>query len=132
MMKQEFEELAGYEVTWEDYTNIIEPMYMAVELSKAEFVKVIDKKRFALRSFDKLISTMKAYAKDLKDTCTHYTDYHIKKELDKTIDEYVARKYAGSASYMVEDKQVQSCYYPIRVKVFGSRKYNDYETIELF
>ena len=30
MMKHEFEQIAGYEVTWEDYTNIIEPMYMAI------------------------------------------------------------------------------------------------------
>lgn len=48
MMKYEFEELAGYEVSTEDYENIIEPMYIATNLTKAEFVKVIDKKRFAI------------------------------------------------------------------------------------
>ncbi len=55
MMKYEFEELAGYEVSEEDYNKIIEPMYMAIELSKAEFVKVIDKKRFALKTREEIV-----------------------------------------------------------------------------
>ena len=46
MMKHEFEALAGYEVSYDDYTNIIEPMYMAINADKAEFVKMIDRKRF--------------------------------------------------------------------------------------
>ena len=48
MMKHEFEALAGYEVSTEDYNNIIEPMYMATNMSKADFVKCIDKKRFQI------------------------------------------------------------------------------------
>ena len=48
MMKHEFESIAGYEVSTEDYDNIIEPMYMATNLSKQEFVKTISKKRFAI------------------------------------------------------------------------------------
>lgn len=48
MMKHEFEEIAGYEVTTEDYEKIIEPMYMATNLTKQEFVKTISKKRFAV------------------------------------------------------------------------------------
>lgn len=48
MMKHEFERIAGYEVSAEDYNNIIEPMYMATDLSKEEFVKTISKKRFAV------------------------------------------------------------------------------------
>ncbi len=55
MMKNEFEALAGYEVSVSDYDNIIEPMYMATELNKAEFVKVISKERFALKSREELI-----------------------------------------------------------------------------
>lgn len=47
MMKHEFEELAGYTVSKDDYYSIIEPMYMATNMSKADFVKCIDKKRFA-------------------------------------------------------------------------------------
>lgn len=44
MMKIEFEALAGYEVSVSDYDNIIEPMYMATNLNKAEFVKLSAKK----------------------------------------------------------------------------------------
>ena len=46
MMKQEFERLAGYEVSTEDYNNIIEPMYMATDLSKEDFIKTINRKAF--------------------------------------------------------------------------------------
>lgn len=66
MMKHEFEELAGYEVATEDYNNIIEPMYMATNLSKHEFVKVIDKKRFALKTREQLVKEMKMCAKHLR------------------------------------------------------------------
>ena len=46
MMHHEFEQIAGYEVSYEDYTNIIEPMYMATNLSKQDFVKTINRKAF--------------------------------------------------------------------------------------
>lgn len=49
MMKHEFETLAGYEVSWSDYTEIIEPMYNSTNLDKSEFVKVIDRKRFEIK-----------------------------------------------------------------------------------
>jgi hypothetical protein len=49
MQKQEFEALAGYMVSLEDYYGIIEPMYMAANLSKAEFVKTLSRKRFELK-----------------------------------------------------------------------------------
>ena len=49
MMKQEFEALAGYEVSAEDYANVIEPMYMATSLSKQEFVKTINRKAFEVK-----------------------------------------------------------------------------------
>ena len=46
MMHEEFEQLAGYRVTYEDYQNIIEPMYMATTLSKEEFIETLNRKRF--------------------------------------------------------------------------------------
>ena len=48
-MKHEFEEIAKIRVTAEDYNNIIEPMYMATNLSKADFVKTLNLKFFANR-----------------------------------------------------------------------------------
>lgn len=49
MMHKEFEQIAGIEVTYEDYTNIIEPMYMATSVSKQEFVKTLNLKFFTDR-----------------------------------------------------------------------------------
>ena len=48
MMKHELEALAGYEVSREDYDTIIEPMYLATNLTKQEFVQTLNKKRFAI------------------------------------------------------------------------------------
>ena len=59
MMKHEFEALAGYEVSFEDYNRVIEPMYMATELSKEDFVKCIDRKRFALPTKAELLAAMR-------------------------------------------------------------------------
>lgn len=42
MMKQEFEELAKINVTWETYSKIIEPMYIAADLPKQEFIKLLN------------------------------------------------------------------------------------------
>lgn len=47
MMKVEFERLAGIEVTSETYETIIEPMYMATNLSKADFIKTLNLKQLA-------------------------------------------------------------------------------------
>lgn len=50
MMKHEFEAIAGYEVSFEDYENIIEPMYMSTNLDKYEFIKCLDRKRFEVKA----------------------------------------------------------------------------------
>ena len=44
MLHEEFEHIAGYQVTYETYKNIVEPMYLAVDLPKAEFVKLLNRK----------------------------------------------------------------------------------------
>lgn len=49
MTKQEFEALAGYEVSTESYNKVIEPMYMATDLNKADFVKTINRKAFEVK-----------------------------------------------------------------------------------
>lgn len=46
MTQQEYENLTGTTVSVEDYRNIIEPMYMATDLSKQEFVKTINSDQF--------------------------------------------------------------------------------------
>lgn len=133
MMKFEFEKLAGYEVSTSDYIKIIEPMYMASSLSKEEFVKTISKKRFALKPIKSYIKEMKKLASELKESCTHYTDYEKKEKLDSVIREYIERKYQGiSVSFQIWDETIWSCYYPKTINIFSSKTYKTFEIIELF
>lgn len=137
MMKHEFEALAGYEVSADDYNNIIEPMYMATSLSKEDFVKTISKKRFALKPISKIVKEMRQVAQELKETCDHYTDYKAKERLEALIDEYMERKgyiIAGvkTAGYMLNDAMtMQKCYYPKSVSIYGFKTYKNIEVIEL-
>ena len=47
MMKQEFERLAKIEVTDEVYSKVIEPMYLATDLPKQDFIKLLNLKALA-------------------------------------------------------------------------------------
>lgn len=89
MMKHEFEQIAGYEVTMEDYNKIIEPMYMATNLSKEEFVKVIDKKRFALPTKEQMVREMRKIAKNIFEHCGQRCFSDEEQEIRS-----LARKYA--------------------------------------
>jgi len=131
MMQQEFEQLAGYEVSYDDYVNIIEPMYLATNMDKADFVECINKKRFALKPLKNIIKEMKQCAASLKQTCTHYTDQDTKDRLDELIETYVERKYPGiDIHYWTEDEMLWSCYYPVKVVISGNHKF--LEEIQLF
>lgn len=125
MMREEFERLAGYEVSWKDYTEIIEPMYMALPegISKQEFVKMIDKKRFALKPLDKIEKEMKKIAKHLQETFTQYTDWDAKEKLDELAKEYVERIMAKG--YHINEQMKWSCFYPYEVEIYGY----DYRTV---
>ena len=135
MMKHEFETLAGYEVSIEDYEKIIEPMYMATNLSKQEFVKTISKQRFALKPLKKIVKEMRECAESLKETCTHYTDFETNDKLEALIKEYIERKYnmAGVrlVSYGISEKMRFTCYYPTSVEIFGTKGWQTIETITL-
>jgi len=129
MMKHEFETIAGYEVSANDYYNIIEPMYMATNLDKSEFVKVIDKKRFALKTRKQMQTEMKKIAKHLTETFTHYTDYEAKEKLQTLATEYAERFFGkGFKAYISEEMQ-WSCYYPTKVEFYGTETYKTVETI---
>ena len=133
MMKIEFEALAGYEVSVSDYDNIIEPMYMATELNKAEFVKVICKERFALKSREEIIQEMKGLAEHLKKTCDHFTDFEAKEKLEALAEEYKERfgPYKGgfflNTRYTLEHLgHCRGCSYPVEIEIYG----RDYHTTE--
>jgi len=131
MMKDEFEAIAGYEVSGEDYRNIIEPMYMATELSKEDFVKCIDKKRFALKPLNRLVKEMRQCADRLMESCTHYTDYATKNRLETLVKEYVDRKYGEYANYYISTKELFTCYYPYSLEICGRNSGKIFETIKL-
>lgn len=94
MMKHEFEELAGYEVTAEDYNKIIEPMYMALpDVTKQEFVKMIDRKRFALPTRKQIVNQMKKIAQYCAEMCEHKSCWKEEQELERIAHEYAKRFY---------------------------------------
>ena len=132
MMQQEFEKIAGYEVSANDYHDIIEPMYLATNLSKEEFVACINKKRFALKPLDYLIKEMRKCAESLKETCTHYTDYETQDRLDELIEEYIDRKgFGDTISYNVDEQMLWSCFYPVKVVLFWRKTGEVVEVIKL-
>ena len=136
MMQHEFEALAGYEVSTEDYNNIIEPMYMAVSMDKAEFVKTINKKRFALKPAKSIVKEMKAVAEHLKVTCNHYTDFEARERLESLVNEYIKRKgYNHFAGYYIETQYTyggcRGCTYPRKAVIYGLKQFNTIEIIEL-
>ena len=137
MMKHEFEALAGYEVSVADYDNIIEPMYMATELSKEDFVKVISKERFALKSRDELIQEMKELAGHLKDTCDHFTDIEAEEKLNELAEEYKERFGPYKGGFFLNTKHTlehlghcRGCSYPAELEIFNS-KYHTTEKIKI-
>ena len=129
MLKSEFEKIAGYEVSHEDYYNIIEPMYYAINLDKTDFVKVINKKRFALKPINKIEKEMREIAKILENTCTHYTDYALKDKLYELASEYTNR--IGAKGFIISDKEKQSCYFPYKIDIYDFT-FTTVRTIELF
>ena len=137
MMKIEFEALAGYEVSVADYDNIIEPMYMATELSKEDFVKVICKERFALKSREEIIQEMKEIAGHLKKTCDHFTDIEAEEKLKGLAEEYKERfgPYKGgfllNTRYTLEHLgECRGCSYPAELEIYNS-EYHTTEKIKI-
>lgn len=132
MMQYEFEQLAGYEVSMDDYNNIIEPMYMASNLEKSEFVKTINKKRFALKPRKQYIREMKAIAKHLCDISAHYTDYEEQERLRDLAQEFTNRFYPGMHFITHDDKKhYWYCSYICKVEIFVPETGRTIEEIKL-
>lgn len=131
MMYEEFEKLAGYQVSRSDYDNIIEPMYMATTLDKEEFIKCLDKKRFALKAPKSYIKEMRKLAAILKENCTHYTDYETKEKLDQVIKAYIERMDYRSVHFYLKEQELWSCFYPVELEIFDCISYETLETIRL-
>lgn len=134
MMKQEFEQFAGYEVSEADYYNIIEPMYYASKLSKAEFIQTLNPKRFALRTHEQLINEMKKLANTIKKSCDYYIDNELWDQLQKLANEYTERFFTGCI-YTIRTKTTapynRGCSFPAELVIFARRNYETVEEITL-
>lgn len=136
-MKKEFEALAGYEVSFEDYNNIIEPMYMALpdNITKQDFVKMIDKKRFALPTAEELLREIKKEANHLAHICGRYTDYESEHRMEKAAHLYANRKFGldwvndtEAYCYFIKEYEYpaigRGCTYPVTLVIGrGSHEY---------
>jgi len=142
MMHHEFEELAGYEVSFETYNNIIEPMYMALpeNITKQQFVKMLDKKAFALPKPESFLKQVKKEANHLYEICGRYTDYESEERMTKAAKDYMKRKYnidwnKDQEAFCYFKKEYEfptlgrGCTYPVEL-VIGKGKY-EYERINL-
>ena len=96
MMWNEFMELAGYEVSYETYSKVIEPLYMALpeNITKQEFIKMLDKKAFALPTKKQMQNKMKKIANFLFENCGISSFHDEKEELRKLTHEYAERFYS--------------------------------------
>lgn len=131
MMWHEFEELAGYEVSFEDYYKFIEPMYMTLDVSKADFVGMISKKRFALKPLSWYVKEMKKHALELKRTCTHYTDKETLEQLEALADDYARRKYGEAAGWWLETETRFTCSYPWALTIYDTHTWDTLEKLQL-
>ena len=63
MMYDEFMKIAGYKVNYDDYKNIIEPLYMAApdNMTKTEFIACLSRKRFEVKT-----KTERQYINEIK------------------------------------------------------------------
>ena len=137
MMWQEFERIAGYSVTYEDYTNVIEPMYMATNLSKQDFVKCLDSKRFSVEYRKnnlkkRLISEMRGLAEIMHDECGRVDTYDTYMELREKAREYIEEfKRFGMTAEFETAKGYGNCTY-VKALVWYDEKYStEVERLEL-
>ena len=139
MMWKEFEELAGYEVSYKTYSEIIEPMYMAIPetMSKRDFINLLNKKALALPTAKELLREVKKEAAHLYEICGHYSDYESRERLERNARAYARRKWGENAciafnsGYEYEEIQ-RGCTYPKELVIFYPGVYDrECETIKI-
>lgn len=126
MMWEEFEKIAGYEVSYEDYTNVIEPMYNATNLSKGEFVKTLDRKAFDLKvKKQEMIKAMKAIATERKENAERFNNYEAEDKLYSLAQKYTDTFHHFRPYEIIRKKMFGTwgCSYPAELVIYG----NSYE-----
>ena len=131
MMYEEFIKIAGYKVSVEDYNNIIEPMYMALDVDKHEFVKLINRKRFEVveKTERQYINEIKKIAKVMFEKCGHCSTWEEENEIDRLTREMEHKfgfTYVMNKEYEYPEIQ-RGCTY-----VKSIRKFYDYALVKEF
>lgn len=118
MMKSEFEKIAGYEITYDDYKNIIEPMYLALNLEKKEFVKLLNKKRFAVshKQNEDLIR-LKIFANEIADKANKKNVYEESYDLYNNCEEYCKKYYKAGAHLLYADSEISYATFPVLLEI---------------
>lgn len=139
MMWKEFEKLAGYEVSYETYHNVIEPMYMALpeSVSKMDFIGMLNKKAFALPTRKELVKEMKKIASFLFDHCGISSYWEERDRLEDLALKFVKQFYGEGYSFFTNTQygycgtiQRQGCSFPYEVVIFNDNG-QDVERITL-
>lgn len=137
MMHHEFEQLAGYEVSYETYVNVIEPMYNATNLTKQEFVKCLNKKAFALPTKAEMKKEMRKIANKVFQNCGIKSFIEEFDETQRIADSYAKRFYGESSFALVcrgyaycGIRQDRGCTYPETV-VICDRDGNELDRVVL-
>jgi len=98
MIRQEFEELAGYRVSQETYDTVIEPMYLATSLLKEAFVKVVDFRNYGEIAFRELLNSLRKNAVYLKSVSSEDINAPTMEKIAHimdSIDECMSEHYGG-------------------------------------
>lgn len=130
MMWNEFEELAGYEVSYEDYTEIIEPMYMATNLSKTEFIATLNRERFDKGLVEsKLLDEMKSLADQIRELCGRDETCDLERELQDKAEEF-GKKFGPVAVTLETAKGYGNCHYVTAVSFTEKKHWSEVERID--
>lgn len=139
MKKHEFEQLAGYAVSSEDFEKVIEPMYRATTLSERDFIKCLDKKRFALRTEKQLRNEMTREARHLMETGDTYRDFDSWHRIEDLAKEY-ARRFFGGYDYYFHEKHTgdwlwgsegRGANFPVSLVIFDNEKNEEVKEVEI-
>lgn len=137
MMHEEFEKLAGYEVSNEDYNNVIEPMYMAVNMSKQDFIKCLNRKQFDKNYKEKQIKRqlqieMQDIANEMHELCGYTDTYEQFNALRDKALEYIEKFPIWNAPNHEFEKAegYGRCTY-VKALVWYDKDWNEVQRLEL-
>ena len=136
MMWSEFERIAGYEVSYEDYTNVIEPMYMATNLTKEQFVRTLNRKEFDVQykkaqAKKALTKELRAVAARMYEEAGRVSTYETFSELLAKAQEYDTKFAPYGTTAELEKAKKWGCETYVKALVWYDRDWNPVERLEL-